>query len=101
MPKRKQLDAEQAAQEKTVAMTPYSIELDEDGLKITLNIVDTPGFGDNIDNEANFQSIMKYVERQYDEVLTEEARIKRNPKFQGKCKVFGGFKTISSNCFGL
>ncbi|RUS24827.1 Septin-domain-containing protein, partial [Jimgerdemannia flammicorona] len=26
-------------------------ELDEDGVRISLTIVDTPGFGDNIDNE--------------------------------------------------
>ena len=27
------------------------IELEEDGVRIALTIVDTPGFGDNIDNE--------------------------------------------------
>ena len=26
-------------------------ELEEDGVRIALTIVDTPGFGDNIDNE--------------------------------------------------
>lgn len=29
---------------------PYP-ELEEDGVRIALTIVDTPGFGDNIDNE--------------------------------------------------
>ena len=28
-----------------------SAELEEDGVRIALTIVDTPGFGDNIDNE--------------------------------------------------
>ena len=27
------------------------VELEEDGVRIALTIVDTPGFGDNIDNE--------------------------------------------------
>ena len=27
-------------------------ELEEDGVRIALTIVDTPGFGDNIDNES-------------------------------------------------
>jgi cell division control protein 11 len=27
------------------------LELEEDGVRIALTIVDTPGFGDNIDNE--------------------------------------------------
>jgi cell division control protein 11 len=28
------------------------LELDEEGTRISLTIVDTPGFGDQIDNEA-------------------------------------------------
>ncbi len=29
-----------------------ALELEEDGVRIALTIVDTPGFGDNIDNES-------------------------------------------------
>ena len=29
----------------------YIPELEEDGIRIALTVVDTPGFGDNIDNE--------------------------------------------------
>jgi len=31
-------------------------ELEEDGVRISLTIVDTPGFGDNIDNEFTYVS---------------------------------------------
>lgn len=27
------------------------VELEEDGVRVALTVVDTPGFGDNIDNE--------------------------------------------------
>ena len=30
------------------------LELDEEGTRISLTIVDTPGFGDLIDNEARY-----------------------------------------------
>jgi septin family protein len=32
------------------------LELEEDGVRIALTIVDTPGFGDNIDNEFAYVS---------------------------------------------
>ncbi|TVY20976.1 Septin spn3-like protein [Lachnellula arida] len=72
------------------------LELDEEGTRISLTIVDTPGFGDQIDNEASsieahwtfidelksFGEIVGYLERQYDDILAEESRIKRNPRFR-------------------
>ena len=66
-----------------------------------MTIVDTPGFGDQVDNEAryvssglvinfdrlillhcSFSEIVGYLERQYDDILAEESRIKRNPRFR-------------------
>jgi cell division control protein 11 len=76
-------DPDKAALPVTLQITPYSVELEEDGIKVQLTVIDTPGFGENINNEANFSEILGYLERQYDDVLLEETRIKRNPKFQG------------------
>ena len=36
----------------SVINSPLLLELDEEGTRISLTIVDTPGFGDQIDNEA-------------------------------------------------
>lgn len=58
-----------------------TIEMEEDGVKVTLQVVDVPGFGEAADTESYFESIRKHIEEQYDEVLAEESRIKRNPKF--------------------
>jgi septin family protein len=57
-------------------------DLEEDGTRIALTVVDTPGFGDQIDNEACFAEVAGYLERQYDDILAEESRIKRNPRFR-------------------
>ena len=57
--------------------------MEEDGTKLSLTVIDTPGFGDNINNEGTFQEILKYIEDQYDNVLAQESKIRRNPKFQG------------------
>ncbi|KAK0749064.1 septin [Schizothecium vesticola] len=70
--------------EEGVSIKPVTVELelDEEGTRISLTIVDTPGFGDQIDNEASFQEIVGYLERLYDDILAEESRIKRNPRFR-------------------
>ncbi|TFK44276.1 GTP binding protein [Crucibulum laeve] len=73
---------ETAHVEEGIKIKPANVELEEDGLRIALTIVDTPGFGENIDNEHAFQEIMSYLERQYDDILAEQSRIKRNPRFR-------------------
>ncbi|KAF6766397.1 septin [Ephemerocybe angulata] len=73
---------ESAHLEEGIRIKPATVELEEDGVRIALTIVDTPGFGDNIDNESAFQEIVGYLERQYDDILAEESRIKRNPRFR-------------------
>lgn len=55
---------------------------DEEGVKIQLNIIDTPGFGDSLDNSPAFDVISDYIRHQYDEILLEESRVRRNPRFK-------------------
>ncbi|OZJ05517.1 hypothetical protein BZG36_01882 [Bifiguratus adelaidae] len=75
-------DPDNAHIEEGIKIRPVTHELDEDGVRISLTVVDTPGFGDNIDNEMCFSEIMGYLEHQYDDILAEESRIKRNPRFR-------------------
>ena len=65
--------------EEGIRIKPYDVELEEDGVRITLTVIVTPGFGDNIDNEFAFQGIVSFLERQCDNILVEECRIKCNP----------------------
>ncbi|BGP18562.1 Cell division control protein 11 [Rhodosporidiobolus nylandii] len=73
---------ERAHEEEGIKINPLNVELEEEGVRISLTVVDTPGFGDQIDNEFTFGEIMGYLERQYDDILAEESRIKRNPRFR-------------------
>ncbi|EJT70993.1 cell division control protein 11 [Gaeumannomyces tritici R3-111a-1] len=70
--------------EEGVKIKPITVELelDEDGTRISLTVVDTPGFGDQVDNEASFSEIVDFLEREYDNILAQESRIKRNPRFR-------------------
>ncbi|ODQ80151.1 hypothetical protein BABINDRAFT_166521 [Babjeviella inositovora NRRL Y-12698] len=47
---------------------------------ISLQIVRTPGLGDNLDNTECPTKILEYLERQFDDILSEECRIRRNPR---------------------
>ena len=77
-------DGTESTGEPSVKIKPVTVELelDEEGTRVSLTIVDTPGFGDSVDNEASFGEISSYLERQYDDILAEESRIKRNPRFR-------------------
>ncbi|CAN3356448.1 septation protein 7 [Diutina catenulata] len=69
-------------EEPGIALTETHVEiLDDDGQKLLLNIIDTPGFGENLNNELCFVEIENYLKQQFDLVLAEETRIKRNPRF--------------------
>ncbi|PVH70721.1 Septin [Cadophora sp. DSE1049] len=77
-------DASNAHLEEGVSINPVTVELEmeEEGTRIALTVVNTPGFGDQINNEAGFGEIISYIERQYDEILAVDCRIKRKPRFQ-------------------
>jgi cell division control protein 11 len=69
--------------ERAVQIRSTTSELEEpDGSRIAITVVDTPGFGDNVDNTSCCARVIAYLESKYDEVLAEESRIRRNPRFR-------------------
>ncbi|KAI5959569.1 uncharacterized protein KGF55_005213 [Candida pseudojiufengensis] len=79
---RNEFNANTIHEEPGIALTETKVEIiDDDNLKLILNIIDTPGFGENLNNELCFIEIENYLKQQFDLVLAEETRIKRNPRF--------------------
>ncbi|KAJ2726561.1 Cell division control protein 11 [Coemansia sp. Benny D115] len=60
----------------------YEVNLEEEGTRISLTVIDTPGFGDGLNNTDCFKQLQDYIEAQFDEVLVEESRIKRNRRYR-------------------
>ncbi|KAJ2784914.1 Cell division control protein 11 [Coemansia javaensis] len=60
----------------------YEVNLEEDGTRISLSVIDAAGFGDGLDNTSCFKQLQDYIEAQFDEVLVEESRIKRNRRYR-------------------
>lgn len=66
-----------------VAITETNVEIvDEDDSKLLLTVVETPGFGENLDNEMCIREICNFLEQQFDLVLAEETKVRRNPRFE-------------------
>ena len=71
-----------ANEEPGIALTETKVgDGHDDNMKLYLNIIDTPGFGENLNNEICFVEIENYLKQQFDLVLAEETRIRRNPRF--------------------
>uniref|UniRef100_A0A3Q3EDV0 Septin 12 n=3 Tax=Labrus bergylta TaxID=56723 RepID=A0A3Q3EDV0_9LABR len=62
---------------KTVKLHSVSHVIEEKGVKMKLTVTDTPGFGDNINNENCWEPIVKYINEQYEKYLIEELNVNR------------------------
>ncbi|RLV90800.1 Septin CDC11 [Spathaspora sp. JA1] len=68
---------------KQLSLRHENVELeDNDGHKINLNIIDTPNFANSINCQEDFKIIVDFIRHQFDEVLLEESRVRRNPRFK-------------------
>ncbi|KAA0203277.1 hypothetical protein HAZT_HAZT001222 [Hyalella azteca] len=62
---------------KTVKIDVSTVEIEERGVKVRLTVVDTPGYGDAIDNTDCFQSIITYINEQFERYLQDESGLNR------------------------
>ncbi|XP_061740914.1 uncharacterized protein LOC133541488 isoform X1 [Nerophis ophidion] len=62
---------------KTVKLQSVSHMIEEKGVKMKLTVIDTPGFGDQINNDNCWEPIVKYINEQYENYLREELHVNR------------------------
>uniref|UniRef100_A0A671V940 Septin 9b n=1 Tax=Sparus aurata TaxID=8175 RepID=A0A671V940_SPAAU len=65
---------------KTIEIKSVSHDIEEKGVRMKLTVIDTPGFGDHINNENCWQPIMKFINDQYEAYLQEEININRKKR---------------------
>ncbi|XP_017310238.1 septin 9a isoform X1 [Ictalurus punctatus] len=65
---------------KTIEIKSISHDIEEKGVRMKLTVIDTPGFGDQINNENCWQPIMKFINEQYEQYLQEEININRKKR---------------------
>ena len=63
--------------DKTIDINESTFDLQEGNVKLNLTIIDTPGFGDHIDNSDSWNGILQNIDRKYETYLNAEPRIHR------------------------
>ncbi|KAG4098746.1 Septin [Neocallimastix lanati (nom. inval.)] len=74
-PNRDVHDAEEPA--KTIKIETITTNLEENGIKLKLNVIDTPGFGDFVNNETSWKPILEDIEARFDSYLEQENKVNR------------------------
>lgn len=64
-------------QKQTLKLDASTVEIEERGVKLRLTVVDTPGFGDAINNSDSFGAILEYIDEQYERFLRDESGLNR------------------------
>ncbi|CAI2170333.1 6696_t:CDS:2 [Funneliformis geosporum] len=74
-------DAEAA---RTKELYSFTLDIEEEGEKISLTLVDCPGFvrDNELRLDVQVTEALRYIEAQFDQTLAEETKVKRNPKAQ-------------------
>ncbi|WRT69211.1 uncharacterized protein IL334_006195 [Kwoniella shivajii] len=62
---------------KTVQIESISAEIEENGVRLNLTVVDTPGFGDFVNNDESWKPIVDNIEARFDAYLEQENRVNR------------------------
>ncbi|XP_077983425.1 septin-7-like isoform X1 [Glandiceps talaboti] len=62
---------------KTVSVETSRVLIKEGGVQLQLTIVDTPGFGDAVDNSNCWQPVIDYIDNKFEDYLNSESRVNR------------------------
>uniref|UniRef100_A0A9J7ZDU9 Septin 2 n=1 Tax=Cyprinus carpio carpio TaxID=630221 RepID=A0A9J7ZDU9_CYPCA len=63
--------------ERTVQIEASTVEIEERGVKLRLTVVDTPGYGDAINSQDCFNTIISYIDDQFERYLHDESGLNR------------------------
>ncbi|MEQ2247463.1 Septin-2 [Ilyodon furcidens] len=63
--------------ERTVQIEASTVEIEERGVKLRLTVVDTPGYGDAINSQDCFSTIIAYIDDQFERYLHDESGLNR------------------------
>lgn len=66
---------------RTVEIDIIRALLEEKNFNLRVNVIDTPGFGDNVNNNKSWQPIIDFIDDQHDSYMRQEQQPYRDVKF--------------------
>uniref|UniRef100_A0A673B9K7 Septin n=1 Tax=Sphaeramia orbicularis TaxID=375764 RepID=A0A673B9K7_9TELE len=64
--------------EPQVKLRAQTYDLQESNVRLRLTVVNTVGFGDQMNKQESYQPVVDYIDRQFESYLQEELKIKRS-----------------------
>lgn len=83
--------------ERTTQIEKKQMEIEERGVKLRLTIVDTPGFGDSVNSEESWRTVVSYIDDQVWCVSCYRSAI--IPMFIEKCQLFSSISNFYTHSF--
>eukprot|EP00057_Strongylocentrotus_purpuratus_P026019 XP_011680493.1 PREDICTED: LOW QUALITY PROTEIN: septin-1 [Strongylocentrotus purpuratus] len=63
--------------DKTAEIQRSSIDIEEQGVRLRLTVVDTPGFGDSVNSENSWGPIISHIESKFEQYYRDESGLNR------------------------
>ncbi|XP_061595707.1 septin-5-like isoform X2 [Cololabis saira] len=61
----------------TIDILKHNVGIEEKGVKLMLSIIDTPGFGDAVNNTESWKHIEDYIDQQFEQFFKDESGLNR------------------------
>ncbi|KAM8834925.1 septin-5-like [Synchiropus picturatus] len=61
----------------TLGIVKHTVSIEEKGVKLRLTIIDTPGFGDAVNNTESWRQIEDYIDQQFEQYFRDESGLNR------------------------
>lgn len=75
--KNRQVTPVEERNEKTTRIEKKTLDVEEKGVRLRLNVIDTPGYGDSINAEDSWRVVVDYIDEQSRQYFVDESGLNR------------------------
>ncbi|XP_073421868.1 septin-5-like [Dendrobates tinctorius] len=73
----RQLPSPEERVTQTIEIVKQTVDIQEKGVRLRLTIVDTPGYGDAVNNEECWKPVADYIDQQFEQYFRDESGLNR------------------------